>query len=66
MVALTRYLVDAFVGAVLGRRPSPIGARVAAAWTAPGIAAHTSALAGGTRIDVPAFRHDTTDGSADR
>ena len=60
------YLVDAFVTAVLGRRPSPVGARVAATWTAPGIAAHASALAGGTRIDVPAFRHDTTDVSADR
>lgn len=50
------FLVDAFLAAILGRRPSPVGARTAAAWTAPGIAAHTSALAGGTAIDVPSFR----------
>ena len=39
------FLVDNFVRAVLGRSPSPIDARTAAAWTAPGICAHASALA---------------------
>ncbi len=50
------FLVDSFVRAVLGRRPSPIDARTAAAWTAPGICAHSSALADGTSIDVPSYR----------
>ena len=50
------FLVDSFVRAVLGQRPSPIDARTAAAWTAPGICAHSSALADGRSIDVPSFR----------
>jgi hypothetical protein len=36
-------LIDAFVRAVLGRSASPIDARTAAAWTAPG---HLCALLG--------------------
>lgn len=50
------FLVDAFIQAVLGRSASPIDARTAAAWTAPGICAHSSALADGRSIDVPSFR----------
>ena len=50
------FLVDSFVSAVLGRSTSPIDARTAAAWTAPGICAHSSALADGRSIDVPSFR----------
>ena len=53
------FLVDSFVRAVLGRSPSPIDARTAAAWTAPGICAHASALADGRSIDVPSFRRTT-------
>jgi predicted dehydrogenase len=39
---------------VTGRRPL-VDARTAAAWTAPGIRAHDSALAGGQLADVPDF-----------
>ena len=53
------FLVDSFVRAVLGRSPSPIDARTAAAWTAPGICAHSSALADGRSIDVPSFRRSS-------
>jgi predicted dehydrogenase len=49
------YLVDSFIGAVQGRRSPAIDARTAASWTAPGICAHTSALALGRVVDVPSF-----------
>jgi predicted dehydrogenase len=49
------HLVHEFVSAVLaGRRPL-VDARTAAAWTAPGICAHQSALAGGEPTAVPDF-----------
>lgn len=49
------FLADDFVRAVVtGTRP-PIDARLAAAFTAPGIVAHTSALEEGKRLEVPVF-----------
>ncbi len=49
------HLVHEFVTAVLEDRPTAVDARTAAAWTAPGICAHDSALAGGARVEVPQF-----------
>jgi hypothetical protein len=47
--------VHEFVGAVLAGRAPLVDARTAAAWTAPGICAHQSALAGGEPTPVPDF-----------
>lgn len=49
------HLVHEFVRAVVEDRPAAIDAPTAAAWTAPGICAHESALAGGVRVEVPMF-----------
>lgn len=49
------YLVHEFISSIIEDRPSAIDAVTAADWTAPGICAHESALAGGTPIDVPTF-----------
>ena len=49
------HLVHEFVSAIVEDRPTAIDAPTAAAWTAPGICAHESALAGGTRVEVPQF-----------
>jgi predicted dehydrogenase len=49
------HLVHAFVTSARSGRAPMIDARRAAAWTAPGICAHASALAGGSRVDVPDF-----------
>lgn len=49
------HLVHEFVTSILAGRAPRVDARTAAAWTAPGICAHGSALAGGTRVDVPAY-----------
>lgn len=49
------HLVHEFVRAVIEGRPSAIDAVTAADWTAPGIAAHQSALADGAAVQVPAF-----------
>lgn len=49
------HLVHEFVSAVVQGRPAAIDAPTAAAWTAPGICAHESALAGGVRVEVPQF-----------
>lgn len=49
------FLVDEFVRSIIdGRRPL-IDARTAARWTAPGICAHQSALAGGVDSSVPDY-----------
>lgn len=49
------HLVHEFVTAIRdGRRPL-VDAPTAAAWTAPGICAHQSALAGGVLVEVPEF-----------
>ena len=50
------YLVAEFVDSIVAERPARIDAVRAAEWTAPGICAHESALAGGTRIEIPRFR----------
>jgi len=47
------FLVHEFISSIVEGRPPRIDARTAAAWTAPGIVAHQSALAGGTEIAVP-------------
>lgn len=49
------FLVDEFVRSVVDARPPLIDARRSAAWTAPGIAAHASALAGGAATPVPDY-----------
>jgi hypothetical protein len=49
------WLVHEFLSAIVEDRPARIDARTAAAWTAPGICAHDSALRDGARIVVPTF-----------
>ena len=50
------YLVDEFVRSVVDGRPPQIDHLRSAAWTAPGICAHESALGGGRRVAVPDYR----------
>ncbi len=50
------YLVHEFISSVVSGNPAAIDARRAAAWTAPGIVAHQSALAGGEPRSVPDYR----------
>lgn len=50
------FLVDEFVRSIVEGRAAAIDARTAAAWTAPGICAHQSALAGGSEVRVPDYR----------
>jgi predicted dehydrogenase len=49
------HLVHEFVSCICEDRLPLVHARVAAAWSAPGIYAHQSALAGGTPVDIPDF-----------
>lgn len=49
------WLVHEFVSSIVEERPASIDARRSADFTAPGICAHHSALAGGTPVDVPQF-----------
>jgi predicted dehydrogenase len=49
------HLVHEFVDSILSGRKPLVDARTAAAWTAPGICAHESALNGGQPVDVPDF-----------
>lgn len=49
------HLVHEFVTSIVADRAPRVDARTAAAWTAPGICAHDSALAGGARVDIPAY-----------
>ncbi len=49
------HLVDEFVTSIVEGRPPAIDAVTSAAWTAPGIVAHESALRGGERLQVPTF-----------
>lgn len=49
------WLVHEFVSSIVEGRAPAIDARRSAAWTAPGICAHESALAGGVPVDVPQF-----------
>ena len=50
------YLVDEFVASIVADRPARVDVHRSAAWTAPGICAHDSALAGGTLVEVPHYR----------
>jgi predicted dehydrogenase len=49
------HLVHEFVSSILEDRPSAVDESRAANWTATGIAAHQSAMAGGEPVDVPTF-----------
>ncbi|MFJ3379447.1 Gfo/Idh/MocA family protein [Curtobacterium sp. NPDC090217] len=49
------FLVHEFVSAIVEDRPSRIDERIAAAWTAPGICAHQSALHDGELVPVPDY-----------
>ena len=49
------HLVHEFVRAIMEDRPAAIDAVTAANWTAAGICAHQSAMAGGAEVVVPAF-----------
>jgi predicted dehydrogenase len=49
------FLVDEFVRSIVDDRPPRIDAQRAAAWTAPGICAHVSALAEGVTVQVPDY-----------
>ncbi|MAT06970.1 MAG: hypothetical protein CL424_18205, partial [Acidimicrobiaceae bacterium] len=55
------HLVHEFVSAITEGRPPAIDAVVGARWTAPGIVAHQSALAGGEALSVPEFADLTAD-----
>lgn len=50
------FLVHEFISSIEEARSPRIDARTAAAWTAPGIIAHESALSGGETKTVPDFR----------
>jgi predicted dehydrogenase len=49
------HLVHEFVRSIVARRPPAIDAITAANWTAAGICAHQSAMAGGEAIIIPRF-----------
>jgi len=49
------HLVHEFIRSIVEQRPPAINAVTAADWTAPGICAHESALAGGLPVAVPEF-----------
>lgn len=49
------WLVHEFLSAIQDDRPARIDGRTAAAWTAPGICAHESAMRDGERVEVPDF-----------
>ena len=50
------FLVHEFVSSILEGREPWVDAARAATWTAPGIQAHASALAGGAVLEVPRYR----------
>jgi predicted dehydrogenase len=49
------HLVHEWLTSIQAGRPPLVDARTAAAWTAPGICAHSSALAGGALTEVPDY-----------
>lgn len=49
------HLVHEFVRAIVEGRRAQVDARTGARWTAPGIAAHQSAMADGAAVEVPTF-----------
>jgi predicted dehydrogenase len=52
------YLVDEFVTSVVTGRTPFVDCRRAADWTAPGLSAHASAMAGGAEVLVPGYTRD--------
>jgi hypothetical protein len=50
------FLVHEFVSSIVEGRAPLVDAYRSAAWTAPGICAHQSALAGGAEVAVPEYR----------
>lgn len=54
------HLVHEFVRSIVEGRPAAVDARQAATFTAPGICAHESALAGGAEVAVPDYRSSTS------
>lgn len=50
------YLVHEFIGSIVDGREPWVDAPRAASWTAPGIQAHASAIAGGAVLAVPGYR----------
>lgn len=54
------HLVAEFVASIVEGRPARVDAATAAAWTAPGICAHESALAGGASVPVPSYRRTSS------
>ncbi|WP_026820765.1 Gfo/Idh/MocA family protein [Arthrobacter castelli] len=49
------HLVHEFISSIMENRPPMIDTATSAAWTAPGICAHQSALQDGERITVPRY-----------
>jgi len=49
------HLVHEFVSSIIEQRPPIVDHLVAANWTATGLAAHASAVAGGEAIEIPRF-----------
>lgn len=49
------HLVAEFVASIVEHRPTAVDAKRAAQWTAPGICAHESAMAGGEHVHVPSY-----------
>lgn len=49
------HMVHAFIQSIVEQRPPPIDAVTAANWTAAGICAHQSAMAGGQEVVIPRF-----------
>ncbi|GAW51289.1 MULTISPECIES: Gfo/Idh/MocA family protein [unclassified Nocardioides] len=49
------HLVHEFIRSIVEDRPSLVDAQTAARWTAAGLTAHRSAIAGGTTMSVPTF-----------
>lgn len=52
------HLAHEFVRSIVEERPARIDAVTAANWTAVGICAHQSAMAGGARVEVPDFSRE--------
>ncbi|WP_420113969.1 Gfo/Idh/MocA family protein [Pseudactinotalea sp.] len=52
------HLAHEFIRSIVEERPSAIDAETAANWTAVGICAHESAMAGGERVRIPDFTTD--------
>ena len=50
-----QFMVDDFVMDAVGQRKAPMNVYDAARFTAPGVWAHESALAGGSKLEIPTF-----------